>query len=65
MQRDHFQFDRKRLTMRCSQRLRLSRALLNHPAAFAHPAAQVARQPPPWLSLGSLGYAESRHGTER
>jgi hypothetical protein len=45
----------RRLTMRCSELLRLSRSLLSHPAAFAHPAAQAARQPPQSLSLGSLG----------
>ena len=49
-----FQFDR-RLTMRCSELAPLSRALLNHPATFAHHAAQVARQLRESLSLGSLG----------
>ena len=47
--------NRQRLTMRCSERLRPSRSLLHHPAAFAHHARQAARPPPPSLSLGSLG----------
>ena len=42
----------QRLTMRCSEPLRLARALRSHPATFAHPAAQVTRQPPRSLSLG-------------
>jgi hypothetical protein len=45
----------RRLTMRCSERAPLSRSLLSHPAAFAHPAAQAARQLRASLSLGSLG----------
>ena len=45
--------------MRCSERLRLSRILRSHPAAFAHHAAQAARQPPPSLSLGSLAVART------
>ena len=47
----------QRLTMRCSERLRLSRWLLPPPPF--HPP-QPARQPPPSLSLGSLGVS-SRH----
>ena len=50
--------------MRCSELAALSRSLLSHPASFAHPAAQAARQCGQSLSLGSLGVASRLVRTE-
>ena len=63
----HVSHPKPRMTATPNHALQRTAPCVTAPASATAfpPTMQVPRRTPPSLSLGSLGYAESRHGTER